>query len=310
MSRQPPPNRPLGYAAPEPADAPATNTLFHQAAKASWAAPLILLGLGALTNTVVNRESPDRTIQILLGIVALLLLTAGFTCGIVALFGVRRYGARGILAPAIVGLLFNVAWVALVVSVVLPAISRARAIAAARRVPPPAPISSPQSALRQTGWMGYSIDAKYAIGAAAMDDRHTDTLNLKSNFGRDFTALVLWADNRANDVPINVSTIGATVRMNDGTVVNALNTRDVVETAKVDREQFIEKWGSQFAVPARDAVEGRFMFLPPDIDMSRVQSLYLSVDGVKVMIPGRIFTAEEKTQRMKPKGTQQDPSNL
>lgn len=315
MSSVPPPlppnQSPLEYARPMPPEAPG-NTLFHQAAKASWAAPLVLVVLGCFTNVALHNGTPDQTVQVVLFVATIALMVAGVVCGIVALCGVGRYGTRGLLAPAIIGLLLNLAWVVLVVSVVMPAVSRARAVSAARRVPPPAPISSPLSALRQVGWMGYSIDAKYSIGVVAMDDANVDTINLKANFGRDFTALVLWADNRANTAPISVNTEGATVRMQDGSIVNALGTRAVLDTAKADRPQFVAKFAPPFTVGAGGIVEGQLMFLPPRIDMSRVQTIYVTVDGVKVSVPGRIFTAQEKTDRMapgKPK-RQQDPSNL
>ena len=193
----------------------------------------------------------------------------------------------------------------------MPASLRARTAARTPALPAPAPVTSPKSALRQAGWMGYSIDAKYSLGAVAMDDLNVDTQNLKAQFGRDVSVLVIWADNRANASPITVSTDGATLRMADGSVVNALRTREVLETAKVDRQAFVARFSSPFTVSAGGVVEGQLLFIPPGTDLSRVQAIYLSVDGVRVSIPGRIFSAAEKAERMNRKSTpQQDPSNL
>ena len=173
--------------------------------------------------------------------------------------------------------------------------------------PAPAPITSSQSALRQTGWMGYAIDTKFSITAIAMDDRNADTVNLKSNLRRECTAIVLGMDNRPNDAAVTVTTDGAAVRLADGSLAALLSMPEVTRT---DRVQYVAKYAAPFTVGARSQVEGKLVFLPAGLDMSRVQVLYLSVNGVKVSIPGRIFSAEEKARRLTTPGKQQDPSNL
>src|SRR4051812_45958262 len=200
-----------------------------RAAQASWIAPVLLL-LGFLSPTV-RGSSPALTelAMRVLEIAAIVLPVVGVACGVVALAGVRRHGARRILAPAVVGLALSIALGVIVVWVVLPAFSRARAAAGARLAPVPAPITSPQSALRQTGWMGYSIDAKFSIMVIAMDDRSADTVNLKSNFDRDCTVMIVSVDNRPNAAPIAVTTDGASVRMADNSVVPVLQTREAAK---------------------------------------------------------------------------------
>jgi len=87
-------------ASPPPITTPPQTTAFaHQAAKGSWASAVIvilLLAFGGRTGA-----------RVIIELVALLLIVAGLVLGIVALFGIRKRGAKGILAPALVGIIIN-----------------------------------------------------------------------------------------------------------------------------------------------------------------------------------------------------------
>ena len=80
-----------------------------QAARASWVAPICVAVLDGATHGVrMDYSNPWRG-PIVLGVavLALVLLVFGLTMGILALFGVKRHGREGILAPAVVGICLN-----------------------------------------------------------------------------------------------------------------------------------------------------------------------------------------------------------
>jgi hypothetical protein len=77
---------------------PAT-TFAHQAARASWIGPIIIFLLFAFAHQVAAR--------LVLELIALVLIVAGIGLGIAALFGIRQHGRKGILAPALTGLVLN-----------------------------------------------------------------------------------------------------------------------------------------------------------------------------------------------------------
>ena len=298
----PPPLAPLGYAQPIPV-APRTDTIYHQAAKAAWVAPVIMFALSCLiTGAMGQNNQDDRLVRIVQGVLSILLIVGGLVCGIVAMCGIRRYGKSGILAPAIVGLLINGLLISLVglgfvAGFRSAARARTAAVGGARSAGvAPAPITSPQSALRQTGWMGVATtDGGCTLGGMAMAEPHRDTTALKSLFTTPCSIVVLWFDNRNGSGPVTVDTDGATLRMEDGTTVNALRTRDVLATAKEDRAQFLSKHSPPYRVPPGVNMEGQFLFVPSGVDLSRTTYLNLTVDGKPMAIPGRVFTAEEKT---------------
>jgi hypothetical protein len=85
---------------------PAKKPFAFQAAQASVLAPLISIGIGIIVNVGLgNQTTPMATI--IIGSLCTLLIASGFILGISALFGVRRYGRKGILGRAIVGIVIN-----------------------------------------------------------------------------------------------------------------------------------------------------------------------------------------------------------
>jgi uncharacterized membrane protein YeaQ/YmgE (transglycosylase-associated protein family) len=78
---------------------PQTTSFAHQAAKLSWACPIIVFLLLMFGRQV---SSP-----VILDLIALLLIVVGLIFGVIALFGISKHGRKGILAPAIVGIIIN-----------------------------------------------------------------------------------------------------------------------------------------------------------------------------------------------------------
>ena len=92
-----------------------------QAAKASWIAPLLAIGLGIAGTTFASGDSrtdPEtlRTIALILGGICAVIVVAGLVFGVTALFGIRKHGVKGILLPAIIGILLCCGWLYLAYS--------------------------------------------------------------------------------------------------------------------------------------------------------------------------------------------------
>src|SRR6267154_4829288 len=71
----------------------------HQAAKLSWVCPIIVFVLVTFGGHIGAR--------VIIELIALLLIVVGLIFGIVALIGISKHGSKGILAPAIVGIIIN-----------------------------------------------------------------------------------------------------------------------------------------------------------------------------------------------------------
>jgi len=83
------------------------NSIFQQAATASAFAPLIAIGLTVFSSAGRTSLDPQsqRPVALIVGIVSSILILIGLICGIVALFGIRRHGKKGILTKALWGII-------------------------------------------------------------------------------------------------------------------------------------------------------------------------------------------------------------
>ena len=95
----PPPILPQGSPPIIPAS-PSVNSFPKQAALFSILAPLVSFGIGIFGQAAVQG---NRAAVLILGCVSTLLILAGFVLGVVALFGMKKHGKKGILGKAAAG---------------------------------------------------------------------------------------------------------------------------------------------------------------------------------------------------------------
>jgi len=95
-----------------------TTTFAQQAATGSWVSGVVICVI-----IVLGGRSDARVV---VEFVALLLMVVGFALGIAGLFGIRKHGRKGILAPAIVGIVINALLLSIFVTNFLAARTRAR----------------------------------------------------------------------------------------------------------------------------------------------------------------------------------------
>lgn len=74
------------------------------AARASWVLPLVALGLGLLSGQLLGNE--NRTMAMVLGAGGVLMSCAGMMLALFSFTGIPRVGTKGVVVPAICGILF------------------------------------------------------------------------------------------------------------------------------------------------------------------------------------------------------------
>ena len=105
-------------------DKKATDSFSKQAAKASWIIPLLALGMMAIGNSAM-KSSGSSIGPLILGGVVILLFIAGIILGVISLYGIKKYGKKGLLAPAIIGILLNGGFLSLLLMIASTAINKA-----------------------------------------------------------------------------------------------------------------------------------------------------------------------------------------
>lgn len=109
----------------------------YQAAKASWLAPLIAFGLGFFVNLTMQGDertnlATKQVVVLVSGALGVAIVLIGLVFALYALFNVGKYGAKGLVVPAVVGLLLCAGYLFLLVSAVQVAREVAKKVAASR----------------------------------------------------------------------------------------------------------------------------------------------------------------------------------
>lgn len=125
---QPPP---IPASAPPPIPDSAGSKRYQQFARASWLSVVIACGANILIQAN-NPGSSSSELRIILGVLFGVLALAGIVSGVIALFGVSRYGRKGILRPALIGLGL---WIGLY-GLSMPVFLKARQMAALQKATP------------------------------------------------------------------------------------------------------------------------------------------------------------------------------
>ena len=98
----------------------ATPPIHIQLARASWIAPLLIVG----ANIILGRTPVASAVGVT--ILAFVLAGIGLLAGVIALFGIGRHGTEGILIPAIIGILLSAVFLFLIGTNFSAAYQRAR----------------------------------------------------------------------------------------------------------------------------------------------------------------------------------------
>src|SRR5438128_2210939 len=114
-------------ALPPPLPSKPQKSFYHQAATTSAFAPLIAIGLSIASSAGRTGVDPQsrRTVAFIVGIVGTVIMLIGLICGIVALFGIRNHGTKGILGKALFGIIIPLLCTALLIPSFMAARSRA-----------------------------------------------------------------------------------------------------------------------------------------------------------------------------------------
>lgn len=245
------------------------------AAAAAWIVPTAGV---AIVGVLDAREPPATT---MMGVVA-----AGVAVGVVAAIvavalGAGRRALPGFIVCAAIVSVAAIAYFAGVGNV------RDRAEARARLQHEGSAAGS-----EYPGWYGVAGDGALRLFALQLDPQSELGRRLAASFDRPVSLLVVGVDNRrgARDVTLDLRELQLTMR--DGTTRATPPRADILASARSD--ELRRAHAGVYAIAAGTAKQNNLAFLAPDAPMHDVIAVSIVVDGKRVAIPGRWYTADEK----------------
>ena len=264
------------------------RSFFYQAAKASYVSPLLAIAVNWGTRSVVREH---RTLAIIVLSVNIAFIAVGFISAIIALFGIPRHGRKGLLSPAIGGILLS-AFLLLSVILSMAMVKRAKEKAddELRRFEQ----MGEDSFLKHPGWYGGVEFQGAAIGMAEINEESAFAQDIMKEFGRKFTVLLVTVDNSQGKSTIRLDPSSIRLRNADGDIVNALPLKDVMATARTDKDDWLARYSGKIRVTPGKKVLDRFACLPPNIDMRQIVEIDIDAEGKWPTVQGEFLTAEQR----------------
>ena len=278
--------------------------VYQQAAKFSWMAPLVAILLGCCT---VGARGASPAVSLGIAGLQLLLILGGLGAGIFALFGAKKYGSAGVVAPAVIGIILNTLIIAANVVLLTMLLSGkfpvrnppgggggAAGGAAAPRTRQQIQQQGEDAVLKEAGWVGVLQHRGAVVTLVTVPDTTPVAAEMLDNLKTPVSLLVVAVDNSRGGESFSIDPAGSTVTFTDGTTQDLPDVPTVLRSARSDRDQFVRQFSPPFEVMPGRQLAGKFMFLPPGTDASRIASVSVKIDGQPVGVAGRFMTAEEK----------------
>lgn len=260
----------------------------RQAARASWVAPLLSLVLSYYIKPL------NPTFNLLMLMVMVFFLIAGFVFGIVALFGIRKHGRKGILKPAIAGIIVNVSLISLFISlwVFFNVVDKHRLQQEGEKM-------GMDVFLNYPGWFGATFVEGAVLTVTSIDDMSEAAREFNTYFIANVSHLLISVDNSAGKEDFDVNPSMVRLILEDGRIENALSTRQVLQTARVDKQKWIDTYTGPFRVYPGEQLTNCIVFLPYGFDMSKVEKVIVNINGQDTSVAGSYLTAEQKAKLVK-----------
>lgn len=266
---------------------PANIPFVRQAARASWVAPLLACIISYIHSLTDYKEPPEGNKVIIA--VLLLFIVAGLALGIIAILGTRKHGRNGIMKPAIIGIVVNLFFILLVVSLFVGATressSENRQLAL-------------DAFLKYPSWYGTTKLQDTIVTVSSLNDSSQVARGLNMNFMMNVSVLFIRVDNSAGKNKLTVDPSSLRLNVADEKVQPSLPTRTVLQTAKKNKEKLLKQYSGPFQIASGEQLTQCIAFIPYGFDMSKVISISLLVDGHDILVKGAYMTSAQKAQNL------------
>jgi uncharacterized protein DUF4339 len=258
-----------------------TGNSYWYAAQFSGAVPVtvFLIALAAIFTGAGPRFVQSMN-PLIAGAIGLSIIPA-FFAGIYALFGVGKTKRRGVLFPAVFGVIFNGIFLLAAGSKIMFAqASYARFVR--EGIP---------SLTDYPGWVGAAKLPEGFIAVGSFDDDSPAAKLVSDQLGSQYTVIDIGVDNRRGSYSIEVNPSSVLIRTPQGSV-RALDL-DTALKSSPNAETLLQEWSGRHAVRPGEGHEF-LCLIPHGVDLHSAYQVDLVVNGVTVSVPGRFMSAGER----------------
>lgn len=287
--------RAAAAAAPNAAPLPPPESVgrfYRTAARMAWSSPVIAIIFTYLASHMLRGlaeggSTAKPTALILIGCVAGLFILIGFFAGVTALVGAPSHVRRKILVPAVLGLSFNGL-------LLLGGICAATAARSASASPTEFEADARTSFLEFPGWLGAAkLPGGGTVVVTTLDDQSPTAQRLIGPLHTRCSLVNVTVMKPAGSGAVFYDPISIELLTSGGNL-RALPVDAVIAGAPSGTSRLIRRFVGLQAIPADGQPHDAICFIPPGVDLRGVWAVRLDLDGTRVTLPGRLWTATEK----------------
>ena len=250
-------------------------------AQFSAVAPVIIFLFGMVAALTGAGPNIARSIpQPISGILGLSIIV-GFFSGAYALFGVGKTKRRGVLFPALFGVIFNGIFILAGIS----QLNFSRA-SYARFVRDGIP-----SLTDYPGWVGAAKLPEGFVAVGSFDDASPAGRLVQDQLGGQYTIIDIGVSNRRGSYSIQVDPSSVVFRTSHGNI-RSLDL-DAALKSSPNSESLLQGWSGRHAVRPGESHEF-LCLIPHGVDLHSAFEVDLVVNGVTISVPGRFMSAQER----------------
>jgi hypothetical protein len=265
-------------------------TRAERLARLAWGLPFLAIVIGLLTKSL--REN-SQWIAVATSVVSLVLIGGGLLLSIAALLGMRKWGGRNVLVPALVGLGVSGYLIVATISGYV----QLRNFNAQQREQAARDIALAQQQGREAaldaGWMGLYGTPEFQLAAWTIPSSSAHAQGMLKALGKPVEIVIFNIHNQGSQV-LEVDPRGGEFLLRDAKEPAPLpDIEQVLSTASEDPKPLLAVYGPPLRVDSGQTVS-RLLFLPEGTDPQKLVAIRLKANGQDVVIPGRYLTREEK----------------
>jgi len=159
---------------------------------------------------------------------------------------------------------------------------------------PIAPAASPSPIDGHPGWVGVTDRTDLRIIVLQWHDDAPGRRKLRDLYTADSTMCTVVVNNSAGASHVTIDPASLEFHFNDYTTLKALPPKQILETAKFDRDYYVNRYGGDWNVPPRQVRTDGLAFFPPGTDLSNARAVTMMLNGQRIVVPGKYFPADEK----------------
>jgi hypothetical protein len=260
---------------------------FQELARASWIAPLI--GIAVNVAMVGAQVSPSSKLRLIGSIFCLI----GFLCGLIALCGIPKYGTKGILGSAILGLSITGL---MIILATIGFVAVKKRVAQRQQDVAQATQEGKDAFLDYPGWLGKAQISGGIIIVASINELSAGSKEYNSHFDKFFSMVSLAVNNLAGTDTLVIDPYSLQIVKADGSTQSCAKADEVFSSVTTDRQGFTAHFSAPISVPAGQQSTDRSGFFETGTDFSKAVAITALVNGQEIKIIGQYFTPEQKKE--------------